>query len=296
MNACKLPVVKVFLFFFLSFLLIAPLFANEKASGVLLLAHGLKIPKPNGEVMHIWNKDVEKLAAEINQDIPIEVAFSEGDPEEIQKAVNALQARGITRIIVVPFFVMTDNPIVGNSRYILGLSEHLHRFTKAKHLDRVQSDAAFYMTSALEDHELISEILLMRAQDVTHVPSKTTVILISYGSKSDEMEKNWAKLLGAHADYLKAHGGFRDVKFATTRGDAKGDVKHKARRSVRELVEEEQGERVVIPFVISASRLERSIKQDLQGLDFQFGKSLAPHPLLKKWIEQTYLQALASKP
>ena len=271
----------------------AAVLANEKESGILLLAHGLKIPKPNGEVRHIWNKEVEKLAAEINQKHPTEIAFSEGDPEEIQKAVNALEARGIDRIVTIPFFVMTDNPIVGNSQYILGMSDHLHRFTKLKHLDRISSAAEFEMTSALSDHPLVSKILLARANALTSNPSQTTVVLISYGSKHIEMEQAWASLLQTHADYLKQHGGFRAVEFATTRGDAKTSVRDEARKSVRELVQSIEGDKVVIPFVISAARLERSIKENLKGLDFRFGQSLAPHPLLKEWVEQTYLEALA---
>ena len=289
MNLAKLLVVLLSL----NFVNIPLLLAEDKASGMLLLAHGLKIPKPNGKTLHIWNKDVEKLAKEIDREYPTEVAFSEGDPEEIQKAVDALVARGVSRIVVIPFFVMTDNPIVGNSRYILNLADHLHRFTKIKTLERVQSNAEFYMTSALGDHQLVSEILLARANEKTNDVANTTVVLVSYGSKNDEMERNWGELLKVHAEYLKTQGGFRDVKFATTRGDAKADVKTEARRSVRELVEVSEGERVVIPFVISASRLERKIKENLSGLTFQFGKPLAPHPLLKKWVKQTYQEALA---
>src|SRR5262245_31695616 len=61
--------------------------------GVLLLAHGGS---------QRWNDNVKELAAKVDKQEPTEVAFGMATRANIQTAVDALVARGVSEIVAVP--------------------------------------------------------------------------------------------------------------------------------------------------------------------------------------------------
>ena len=58
--------------------------------GILLLAHGGSAP---------WNDNVRALAARVDKDRPVEVAFGMATRANIQTAVDKLVSRGVTEIV-----------------------------------------------------------------------------------------------------------------------------------------------------------------------------------------------------
>lgn len=263
----------------------------EQPQGLLLLAHGAHVHGGQA-VANPWNDNVEQLARDLDRHLPTEVAFGMADPESIQQAVERLEGRSAEDIAVVPLFVSSHSPIIGNSRYILGLQPELARTTNLKHLDRVVSTAHFRFSGAMDAHPLISEILLERARAVTSDPARTHVILIAHGPNDDGENRLWLRDMEIHARYLREHGGFRDVSVLTHRNDAPPAVKTEARKAFRQQVTQagQQGFAVVVPVLLSAGGIEREVQADLDGLDFRFAQPLMPHPNIGRWAETMALE------
>lgn len=265
--------------------LAATAWAGPDRAGILLLAHG-------GHGQHapvsVWNANVEQLARSLDARRPTEVAFGMADPQTIQAAVDRLERRGVTRIAVVPLFVSSHSPIIGNFRYILGLQPALARTTRLRHLDRVSGAAEFRFAGAMDAHPLVSEILLERALAVSADPSATTVILIAHGPNDDEENQLWLRDMEAHSRFLRERGGFRDVAVLTLRSDAPAAVKAEARGVFRQRVAEaaRSGAVVVVPLLLSAGGIEAEVEADLAGLTYRFAEPLMPHPNIDRWVQE----------
>lgn len=285
--------------YFTALALIAALTARagdlEQPQGILLLAHGAHVHAGQASA-NPWNDNVEQMAHDLDRRLPTEVAFGMADPESIQQAVERLEGRGVEDIAVVPLFVSSHSPIIGNSRYILGLQPELARTTSLKHLDRVTSTAHFRFSGAMDAHPLISEILLERARAVTPDPARTQVILIAHGPNDDGENRLWLRDMEVHAGYLREHGGFRGVSVLTHRNDAPPEVKTEARTAFRRQVAEagQAGFAVVVPVLLSAGGIEKEVQADLDGLDFRFAPPLMPHPNIERWAETMALELFSA--
>src|SRR5262245_17450708 len=89
----------------------APRAEQPATTGILLLAHGGN---------DAWNENVRALAASINREQPVEVAFGMATRANIQRAADALAARGVARIVAVPLFVSSYSSVVSSTEYLLG--------------------------------------------------------------------------------------------------------------------------------------------------------------------------------
>lgn len=263
--------------------------AAESRGGILLLAHGAHAhgghghPSPAGA----WNANVEQLARRLDGRRPTEVAFGMADPRAIQAALDRLERRGVAEIAVIPLFVSSHSPIIGNSRYILGLQANLAKTTRLKQLDRVASAAKLRFAGALDAHPLVSEILLERALAVTGDAAMTSVVLIAHGPNDDGENRLWLRDMEAHGRFLKERGGFRSVAVLTHRNDAPAPVKAEARAAFRRQVAEagRTGAVVVLPLLLSAGGIEAEVEADLEGLKYRFAQPLMPHPNIERWVE-----------
>ncbi len=263
--------------------------AAEAGEGILLLAHGAHAHHGHGHHAppSVWNANVEQLARALDTGRPTEVAFGMADPTTIQAAVDRLEGRGVKEIAVVPLFVSSHSPIIGNSRYILGLQPELAKTTRLRHLDRVSSAAKFRFAGAMDAHPLVSETLLERARAVTDDPAKTTVVLIAHGPNDEGENRLWLRDMEVHAGFLRERGGFRSVDVLTHRNDAPPPVKAEARAAFRERVAEagRTGTVVVVPVLLSAGGIEAQLQADLEGLAYRFAQPLMPHPNIGRWVE-----------
>lgn len=263
--------------------------AADGGDGLLLLAHGAHADSGHGHHSPAspWNANVEQMARGLDQQRPTEVAFGMADPQSIQAAVNRLEARGVREIAVVPLFVSSHSPIIGNFRYILGLQAELAKTTRLRHLDRVTSSARFRFGPAMDAHPLISEVLLERAQALARDPGRTTVILIAHGPNDEDENHLWLQDMEVHAAFLQEKGGFRAVSFLTHRNDAPEPVRAEARASLRRQVADAAaaGDVVVVPLLLSAGGIEAEVESDLEGLAYRFAQPLMPHPNIQRWVE-----------
>ncbi len=266
----------------------ATAWSAEVQGGLLLLAHGTHShPGHAGPSANVWNANVEQLARELNKRRPTEVAFGMADPQSIQAAIDRLEQRGISKIAVIPLFVSSHSPIIGNFRYILGLQPEMARTTSLRHLDRISSTASIRFAGAMDAHPLISEILLERAVAVSADPAATSVILIAHGPNDEEENRLWLRDMEVHSRFLREQGGFRSVTALTHRNDAPAPIKAEARAEFRRRIADadQTGMAVVVPLLLSSGGIEASVEADLGGLAYRFAEALMPHPNIERWVE-----------
>lgn len=266
--------------------------AQAAQRGILLLAHGQHTMPMEGAHANmdmgqpLWNQNVNVVARELDKSEPTEIAFGMAEVPAIQGAIDRLQKRGVTTIVAVPLFISSHSPIIGNFRYILGLSPTLPSTTSIKHLGKVMHTAKIVMANAMDADPIISEILLGRAKSAAALNSPTTtIVLIAHGPNDDAENQLWLTDLETHAAFLKAHG-FHEVKGITRRDDAPPAIKDKALTEFRALVQtgDSVGQVVVVPVLLSEGGIEDELKEDLKGLSFTFTKPLLPDPKIAQWV------------
>lgn len=257
--------------------------------GLLLLAHG-------GD--RSWNDDIQKIRKELQGRYAVEVAFGMAENKPIQKSVDRLQAKGVKRILGVPLFVSSHSEVMDQTRFLFGLSDKpSDDLMKAPHghmdkasLKKIALKVPFDLAQALDDHPLVSEILVARAKAVSRSPARESVLLVGHGPVSDEHNRKWLEAMSVHARRVQEALGFQTVEAATLRDDAPRPVREKAVKAMRDAVVRlsRQGRVIVLPLLLARGGIERKIPKELDGTFFIWkGETLAPHPNLAKWVEES---------
>jgi len=88
------------------------------------------------------------------------------------------------------------------------------------------------------------------------------------------------------ADTMRAHGGdaFRDIEVHTWREDWP-EKRKETIPEIQQMVREasQNGTALVVPARTTA---EGRASEYLEGLDYRYGKGLAPHPQFEKWMRE----------
>ncbi|HVA67111.1 MAG TPA: CbiX/SirB N-terminal domain-containing protein [Elusimicrobiota bacterium] len=275
--------------------------------GILILAHGA------GKE---WDSQVSGIRRTVNARVPAEVAFGMAAPGAMQAGVDRLEARGITRIAVVPLFINSHSSVMDQTRYALHLSSApsmlfiramkklppaiLHMagmgFDPRK---RVALRAKIVMTTALDDDPMVADILIDRAKDMSRQPSKETVILVGHGPVDDADNKMWLATMRSLCRQIQKAGGYEAAWAATIRDDAPPPVKAKADAVLRKMVrraDENGGRALVVPELIARGGVETHIVRILRGLPYAWDdKTLTPDPRLALWVLKRARQAFAGR-
>lgn len=277
--------------------------------GILLLAHGGK---------EQWNEEVQRVARAADAYAPTEVAFGMADRDEIQGAIDRLEARGATAITAVPLFVSSHSSVITSTRYLLGLTDtappELARYARMRHgagghhgrgahdahgaaeapdparMRPVDTSLPIRMTPALDRHPLVAEILLSRARAISTTPSKEAVILVAHGPVSDEENQKWMADMEALAGPLR-DAGFARVVALTVRDDAPEPIWSQARAALRAAVESASADGLdvlIVPHLLSFGGIEQGIRKRLEGLDYRMaGQALLPDDRMLDWVLQS---------
>jgi sirohydrochlorin ferrochelatase len=120
--------------------------ANQAMTGLVIFAHGSSVPEANQAVQAVTTAMQRQggYAA-------VETAFLEAAKPDLADAVAALAVRGITRIVVIPYF--------------LTLGIHLRRDLPniVAELMQKHPGISIEVTPPLDGHPALVEILLARA-------------------------------------------------------------------------------------------------------------------------------------
>ena len=177
--------------------------------GVIVLAHGV------GE-----NSDrlfVEKLEP-MAERWPTAVSFGMAMmmSSHLQSTVDDLTARGAETIVLVPTAVSEHNTLTRQWEYAFNMRDD------ASYLEvpRVQTDAKVLMAPHMDDHPLITEVLLDYTNEVSKNPKNEVVIIVAHGPEDIEDNIPDLEVLQVHADRIKAETDFVDVKAINLQDDA----------------------------------------------------------------------------
>lgn len=279
--------------------------AGNRRLGVLILAHGHE---------ETWNRQVRELARQLPYPA-VEVAFGMAQRKSIADSVERLNRQDLDGIVVVPLFVSSHSPIVTASAYLLGLRDEappeLELFNRMLHglqhpgsdssaehtstdLSPIRSTSPMTMTSALDDHPLLAEILLDRARSISRQPDGETVVLVAHGPTSESDNAKWMENLAVLARSLERDGRYRAVRYLTLMDDAPPAIRDKASARLREVVEDanRRGAALVVPVLLARGGIEAGIHARLGGLRYRMPKNfLLPDPRVARWIQLQVVEA-----
>jgi sirohydrochlorin ferrochelatase len=285
-------------------------------TSILLLAHGGS---------QAWNDNVLALAARINREQPVEVAFGMATRANIQHAVDALIGRGASEIVAVPLFVSSHSSVVTSTEYLLGLRAEappdLAKFATMSHgpgghsahtaraVDHhahasegtrpVQSTVPIRMTSALDSNPVLAAILVDRARAISSEPSREAVVLVAHGPVTDTENEKWLANLGQLAQAIQRKADYASVDYLTVRDDAPAPIRDAATAEFRALVEKhrQSGFRVlIVPVVLSFGGIEAGIRKRLEGLEFTMTpQAIIPDDRLVDWVRDSTVRQFSSE-
>jgi hemoglobin/transferrin/lactoferrin receptor protein len=292
--------------------LLVPASAGAQASkpGILLLAHG----GARG-----WNDNVAAVAATVNAEQPVEVAFGMATRANIQTAVDTLIARGATEIVAVPFFVSPHSSVVRATEYLLGqrsdAPEDLKLFAKMDHgsgggsggahsahaghgqaapavdgTTPIVSKVRITMAGALGRHPLVADILADRARALSQDAAREVVVLVAHGPSPEDDNARWLDDLAALAARIKTTTRFKGLEWQTVRDDAAAPIRDQAAAELRDRVTRitAAGDRaLIVPVVMSFGGIEPGIRTRLDGLTYAMSsQGLLPDPRLAQWVRE----------
>jgi len=266
--------------------------AEAPRVGVLVIAHG---------GTNQWDGTVRKTVKQARLKHPTEVALGMGMHDQevrtLQQAVDRLQRKGVRRIVVVPLFVSSHSEVFRQFEYLFGLRDQAE-WPQVKPL---RLEVPIVMGRALDDHQLVGEVLLDRAKHVSRSPADEVVVLLAHGPTGDQDNAEWIQRMERLGAYVKAQGGFRDVLTMTFRDDAAKGVRDEAIRRLRQAIQERAATArvLVVPILLARGGVEEKVPKMLAGLSYEYsGQTLLPDPRLAEWIAQeaTSLAQTAAAP
>lgn len=156
------------------------------------------------------------------------------------------------------------------------------------------------ITSALDDHPLVADILYSRIKELSTDPSRETVIIVGHGPNPEEDNKNWVKSMESLAaqiqqKQMKDGTTSRLILSVTVRDDADKEIYDQAKEHLRGLVRQasQQGKVIVVPLLLSKGGVEKGIVKRLDGLNYVWnGKTLLPDPGIAAFIEASVKDAI----
>ena len=274
-------------------------------SGVLLLAHG-------GNAQ--WNERINDVARTVDGSLPTEVALGMASRVSIQAAIDKLTARGVTEIVAVPLFVSSHSSVITSTEYLLGLRKDAPKdlaiFAKMTHgahgapaadasphgshsapvdpASPVTTPLPIRMTSALNRHPLIGQIVTDRAKSISSNPASEAVILVAHGPVPDDDNRRWLEDMAVLAQQTEAAVPFASVDYMTVRDDAGPAMREAATEDLRSRVQKQisLGRRVlVVPHLMSFGGIEQGIRKRLEGLEYTMtAQALMPDDRVVQWV------------
>jgi sirohydrochlorin cobaltochelatase len=283
--------------------------ALAQTRGVLLLAHG-------GSEQ--WNAQVMKLAGDVDEMMPTEVAFGMATRANIQRAVDRLHSRGADEIVAVPLFVSSWSSVITSTEYLLGqrpeAPPELAIYARMNHGARASGgnhegshggdDHAAHaavdprspvvlpvpvrMTRALNDHPIVAAILADRARSISRDPEHEAVVIVAHGPVGDEENRRWLSDMASLADRVRVAASFPAVEYLTLRDDAPKPVRDQATAELRAVVTKhlDAGRRVlIVPLLVSFGGIEKGLRERLEGLAYTMpAAALVPDDRLVDWV------------
>ncbi len=259
---------------------------NNASVGVLALAHGFK---------ERGNRQFTTAYAQAIAGYPTVFAFGMAmmTSEHIQSALDALAAKGVDKILIIPTTTADNTTLVRQWDYIFGKRD------ESAYLDvpRVATKAELIWGPTPTADPLMAQIMLDYARELSTVPAEEMVIIIGHGPQDSADNDKELEILQRHADFIKTQGGFSEVRAANVQDDAPTDVRATNVAMLRGWAERamEDGRRVIaVHTALTQSGVVGRMEKDVAGVASFNRKGLMEHPLFGQWIDGVITQAVGS--
>ncbi len=269
--------------------------ADNSTTALMVVAHGSRSTN--------WNNRVIQAVEKLDWTGPKGVAFltSRSPEHKLEQVAAQLDQSGVRQIVVVPLLVSSFSGHYEEIRYYVGQRQDLpHAGEEGEgehaHAEPLKAKAPFVLTTAMDGHPLVSQILAEDLKPFIKGAGKQSVVLVAHGPNEDDENEHWLKHLDAHARRLKEQFGLRRVEAVTLRDDAPKSIRDAATAQLRALVERAKGDSqvLVLPVLVSVGHIQKEIQERLEGLEFTMVEGgLANHPLAAEWVRQQAVQASA---
>ncbi len=262
-------------------------------------------------------RTIGKLKAGLDKKYPVEFAFGLGDPREIQRAIDRLSARNVKKLVAVPLVLDSESPGIEETQYVLGIRKdpspaffqgaHSHSGGSSP-IKRAKTKLPVVMTSGLDDHSLVAEIIAARAKKMSEHPERERIVLVASGSSSDAMNELTARRLTTLAQRVRELGRFSDAQAFVLR-EGGGAPRPKKQFSLEKVTQDadkklhdavkalSRGGRVLLlVHQLTPNGFERRVRKLLDGLFYTMNSDgLMLDPRLAQWVEAK-VQESAERP
>ena len=144
------------------------------------------------------------------------------------------------------------------------------------------------VTTALDSHALVAEVLLSRAEDVSRTQEEEVVVVVAHGPSSAEDNALWLENMDILIERMRPRTRFSRIECLTVRDDASDPIRDQATAELRAVVEGavEEGKSVlIVPLLLSYGGIETGIRRRLEGLPYRMAdQALLPDERLSEWV------------
>jgi len=259
---------------------------EKEKVGILAIAHGSSSES--------WCAPIRDAVENVSWGYPIELGFLEEVPNEtISDAVDNLDEENVTKIIAVPLFISSSSGHIAEIEYILGLRDTPPEGEEG--LIQVNTTAEIVLTSAMDNHSLIAQILTDRAARLSVNATNETVVIVAHGTSTNETQfAGWnassaslaekVKLMLRHS---KGHN-IKDVRYSFVNVNA---TLH-PELGVKTVVEDVSTTSypIVVPLFISEgywtnTKIPKLLKNLSHAYPEKGERAMTPHDNVPNWIE-----------
>jgi len=293
--------------------------AQSQSTGVLVMAHGGSKE---------WNQHVRDATETLKEKSPVEYAWGMANYVTLQQGIQRLEKQGVDHIVAVPLFISSYSPIIRQTEYLLGLrdsladhpmplmhhseeyveltgaevdsTDYMHGMLMPPNLQQLDINAKITMTNALDDHDVVAQILHDRIMALSENPANETVLLAAHGPGQESDNVKWIENMESLSRKVqniqqKKGKGFKQIFSLTVRDDAEERIFNQAKQQLRAMVRQANqfGDVIVVPLFLSSGGREDAIVKRLSGLDFKWsGKTLLPDSKISDFLVNSVEQAL----
>lgn len=251
--------------------------------GFLVICHGSR------DTSWVALVDEAVRQAEFPEGVPVEVVFLEiVEGRLIQDGIDRLEAKGVTDLLVIPFFVSGGSTHLDEIAYALGVKAMPAIETDLVPF-RARANVYFGQPMDSDPEELARIILEKHHENRSQEESKDAevLLLIGHGSDHPVFYERWVQGIQRIADEVRKQGKFVEVDTALLLPDQMyGKI-------IRWQNETDLTIRVVPLFLSSGYFTNHVIPKRIGQAACEYnGQALLPHPLISRWLERQAWTAL----
>ena len=256
--------------------------------GVMVMAHGA------GDE---WNAHVLEAVEQLQESLPVEVAFGMADAGSMEAAVRRLESRGVSHVGVVRVFISGES-WYDRTLQILGVQdgapprgEHDHSGAATASMPmpmgfwRVDTDLVFHVSrDGLADAVEMDEVITARIRALSSDPANEVAAVIAHGPGDDAENARWIEKITERTRDAHEALGLRDIRVFTLREDWP-DRRNAAEQAIRDYVRQANSQGltpIVIPYRVQGFGPYARVLNDLDYRADQTG--LLPHRNVGLWI------------